>query len=139
MEDLKELDFSKLETIEQIEEYVKEKLGVDMLAVKGELSAWVQNKAEELTLDFTNIAPYAEYDKMLEDNDSMADFLKAEATKPENWLLRELQVVKHAGQNMLEFIFGNKAVDDGDSLEGYAFVSMTGKIRHTFAQCNGKA
>jgi hypothetical protein len=138
MEDLKELDFSKLETIEQIEAYVQEKMGANFSEMKATLSANLKDKAEELTLEFTNIAPYAEYDKMLEDNDSMAVFLKEEATKEENWLLNQLEVVKHANQDMLEIVFTNKAVDDGDTLEGYIFLSKSGKIRHAFTQGNGK-
>lgn len=138
MESFEELDFSKLETIDQVEEFLKEKIGADFSAMRSILSASVQDKAEELTHEFTNIAPYADYEKILEDNDSMAEFLKAEAAKDENWSLSEMQIVKHAGQQMLQCIFNNKAVDDGTSLEGYVFVSKSGKIRHAFTQGNGK-
>ena len=138
MEDFKEFDLSKLETVEQIEAYVQEKLGMNFSEVKARLSSNVKDKAEELTHEFTNIAPYGEYDKMLEDNDSMADFLRAEAAKDENWLLQELQVVKSGGQDMLQCMFVNKSVDDGTSLEGHVFLSKTGKIRHAFVQGNGK-
>lgn len=138
MEDLKTLDFSKLETIDQIEAYLQENVGVKFSDMKERLCSNVNEKAEELTHDFANIAPYGEYDKILEDNDSMAEFLRAEATKAENWTLHEVRVEKHAGQDMLECIFVNKAVDDGDSLEGYVFTGKSGAIRHSFVQGNGK-
>lgn len=138
MESFEELDFSKVETVDQIENYIKEQLGADFAAIRSRLSTDLQNRAEELTLEFTNIAPNGDYEKLLEDNDSMATFLKSEAAKDENWKLVEMQVVKYAGQQMLECIFNNKAVDDGTSLEGYVFLSKTGKIRHAFTQGNGK-
>ena len=138
MEDFKEFDLSKLEGVEQIEAYIQEKMGASFSEIKARLSANAKDKAEELTHEFTNIAPYGEYDKILEDNDSMADFLRAEAAKDENWILESLEVVKTGGQDCLQCMFVNKAVDDGTSLEGHVWLSKSGKIRHSFVQGNGK-
>ena len=139
IETFAELDFSALETSEQIEAYLQEKIGACLQTMKLALSSYLKDKAEELSLEFTNIAPNGNYDLIIENNDSMAIFLKEEAAKDENWNLTELQVVKTAGQDMLQCMFANKAVDDGTALEGHVFISKTGKIRHAFVQGNGKA
>jgi hypothetical protein len=133
-----ELNFSTLETPEQIETYIQENTGASFQEIKTRLSSCLKDKAEELSLEFTNIAPNGNYEALIEDNESMTFFLKEEATKEENWLLNQLEVVKHANQDMLEIVFTNKAVDDGDTLEGYVFLSKSGKIRHAFTQGNGK-
>ena len=132
-DDLKIEELSKEgDFIPQLSALLKEQLGIGFEEMTQSLSEWVKSHAEELTHEFVNIAPYEQYDKILEDNDSMAEFLKTEAHKPENWELHFMGVDKK--KDLLEVIFSNKAVDDGDSLRGYVFVSKSGKIRHAFAQ-----
>lgn len=140
MENFDELDFSKAETPEDIENILKEKMGVSFLPLQERLCSVLKEKAEELTHDFTNIAPNGDYDKILEDNDGMAEFLKTEAAVPTNWIVHELRVerINPKLPLMLQLMFNNKVVDDGTTLEGYIYLSKTGAIRHAFIQGNGK-
>lgn len=133
LESFKDLNFSKEDTVETVEAKLKEMLGISFEMMGQALSVAVQNKAEEIVLEITNIAPYGEYDKMLENNDDMASFLKEEAHKPENWLIHSL-MPSDVNKDLIEFIFDNKAVDDGDTFRGYVYVNKMGKIKHAFAQ-----
>ena len=133
MEDFKELDFQIDNTEEQIEEKIQEKLGIGLNDLRSALSTYVVDKAEELTHQFTNIVPYGDYEKMLEDNDSMAAFLRDEASKSENWKLQWLEITK-TEVPMLHFCFINTAVDEGEGFTGNVYVGLNGKIKHVFAQ-----
>jgi hypothetical protein len=129
-------DFDKLEVHEiesRIDSALQEKLGVGLENLRNSLCESVKNRAEELALDLPNIAPYNDYGKLLEDNDSMATFLRDEASKLENWLLNSIQEY-NKNENLIKFLFVNKAVDDGQVLEGIVFVNKSGVIRHAFAQ-----
>ena len=131
LEDYENLKDGELD--ERIDAILKEKLGLGLENLKTSLHDSVKNRAEELALDLPNIAPYNDYGKMLEDNDSMATFLKDEAAKLENWLLYSIQD-DQKNQTLIKFMFLNKAVDDGRVLQGLVFVSKSGTIRHSFAQ-----
>lgn len=133
MEDFKELDFKIDDTEEMVEAKLKEKLGTGLDVIKQSLTSFVLDKAEELTHQFVNIVPYGDYDKILEDNDSMADFLRTEASKPENWKLQWLETTK-AAIPMLHFCFKNTSVDDGEGFTGNVYVGLNGKVKHAFAQ-----
>jgi len=135
IEDFKDLELDDVDTIEKAEEKIQEKLGVTFLQLKQALSEYVLAHAEELTHEFVNMAPYGDFSKLLEDNDSMAEFLKMEAHKPENWLVQGL-TPSDVQKNLISFHFANKSVDDGDVFEGFVYVSFTGKIKHAFAQGN---
>lgn len=138
-EDL-ELDSIKSETesdvdtmVQQIDARLQEKLGVSFAGLKQALSEYVLAHAEELTHEFVNIAPYGDYGKLLEDNDSMAEFFKTEGHKVENWEVQGL-TPHDVHKNLITFHFANKSVDDGDVFQGFVYVSFQGKIRHAFAQ-----
>lgn len=133
MEDFKELDFLPEDTEETIEVKLKEKLGLSLLTLKETLTTFVVDKAEELTHQFVNIVPYGDYDKILENNDDMATFLKAEASKPENWKLQYIETTKSAVP-MLQFSFKNTSVDDGEGFVGNVYLGLNGKVKHVFAQ-----
>lgn len=129
-------DFDKLEVHEiesRIDSVLQEKLGVGLGNLRNSLCESVKNRAEELALDLPNIAPYNDYGKLLEDNDSMSSFLRDEAAKLENWFLNSIQE-DNKNKNLFKFVFLNKAVDDGNVLEGIVFVNKNGVIRHAFAQ-----
>lgn len=133
MEDFKELDLKEDDTEESVEAKLKEKLGVGIADLKASLTAFVVEKAEELTHQFANIVPYGDYDKILEDNDSMATFLRAEASKSENWKLQWIETTKSAVP-MLKFSFKNTSVDDGEGFVGNVYLGLNGKVKHAFAQ-----
>lgn len=129
-------DFDKLEVHEieaKISEILQAKLNLNLGDLRNSLCESVKNRAEELALDLPNIAPYNDYGKLLEDNDSMSSFLRDEAAKLENWFLNSIQE-DNKNKNLFKFVFLNKAVDDGNVLEGIVFVNKNGVIRHAFAQ-----
>jgi hypothetical protein len=140
IETIKDLDLDSLDLddellFEKIDEKLKEKLSISLEEMTSALRDFVIKRAEELVHDMPNIAPYNDYETMLEDNDSMALFLKNEASKLENWRLMCINE-DPKNKSLIKFTFNNKAVDDGDILSGLVFVSKSGKIRHAFAQAD---
>jgi hypothetical protein len=133
IEKMEDLDLQVEDTMEQVQQKIQEKLGVSILELQQALSNHVVEKAESLTHEFVNIAPLGDYSKLLEDNDSMAEFLKTEGHKPEHWILYGVRV-SDVNPNLLSFNFTNDAVDDGEIFQGFVFVSFQGKIKHAFAQ-----
>jgi dsDNA-binding SOS-regulon protein len=132
IEKIQDLDLKTGDTDDQVDAKIKEKLGIGLTEMKEALSSAVRDKAEEISLDLMNIAPYGDYDKLIEDNEKMAEFLKQEAHKPENWELFSVQL--RETDSLIQFKFMNSAVDQGDTFEGLVYVSQNGKIRHAFAQ-----
>lgn len=133
IENLADLELKEEDKAEDVDKKIQEKLGVSILEMQQKLSAYVVEHAEELTHEFVNIAPLGKYEDLLEDNDSMAEFLKTEAHKPEHWLIYSIRQ-NETNQTLLSFDFKNVAVDEGETMEGFVFVSKSGKIRHAFAQ-----
>jgi hypothetical protein len=127
--EFKDLGLEEKDKEEQIDEKVREKLGIGLSEMRQALSESVQERAREIVEDMLNIAPMGDYEKLTEDKDEMATFLHDEAHKPEHWALSFLEV---SGEN-LHFSFFNKAVDEGDNFIGSVFVGKSGKIRHAFA------
>jgi hypothetical protein len=139
IESLKDLELDKIDLkaenyLELVENVFKEKLGVSFTDVRLPLIDFVKSHAEELSLMFPNIAPHGDYSKLIEDNDGMADFLKS-LEKVDDWKI--LSVDEEPKYNLLKFSFVSTAVDDGESLEGFTYVSKDGKIKHCFAQYSG--
>lgn len=130
---LDELDQEDENFVSLFEERIKDKLGVSCQELKESLSKAIIKTAEELSLELPNIAPYGSYEKILEDNDSMTEFLKIEASKIENMFIYSIQE-DNKFKNLLKFTIYNQAVDEGQSLIGYVYVSKLGIIRHAFAQ-----
>ncbi len=135
IEKFEDLDLESVETLEQAEEKLKEKLGVSFEQLKQALSDYTVAHAEELTHEFVNIAPLGDYSKVLDNNDGMAEFLKTEAHKIEHWHIQGL-TASDVRKDLISFHFANDAVDDGDSFQGFVYVSFQGKIKHAFTQGN---
>jgi len=133
IETFKDLVGDDAKTPEDIDAKLKEKLGIGLDAMAGALCDSLKNKAEEVAEDCFSIAPYGDYSKMIEDKAEMVKFLREEASKPEHWKLDFLEVKKKEDK-LIEFIFVNSSVDDGDILKGFVFVGFSGIIRHAFAQ-----
>lgn len=120
-------------TNEDCEQIIKETLGIGFGECKQALSQFLTERGGELMDDMINLAPYGDYGKMTEEPTEMLKFLQEEASKDENWLLCYVSAAEKNGE-LIELIFDNKAVDDGDILKGYVFVGLSGKIRHAFVQ-----
>jgi hypothetical protein len=131
------IDFFNLTKEEYEEEKValkiQEKLGTSLFQMKETISAYVIAHAEELTLEFPNIAPLGDYGKLIENNDDMTEFLKTEGHKPEHWKLHTI-LLSDVNKELLSFHFWNTGVDDGTTFQGFCFTTKTGKIKHVFAQ-----
>jgi hypothetical protein len=135
IESFKELSFLFSEERakpEEIDSILREKLGIGLSECSLALSESLRQRAEELIEDLPSVAPYGDYDKLTEDPAVIAQFLKDEAAKVENWSIDFIQVRKD--NQLMEMVFVNKAVDDGDILRGFVFVGLSGKIRHAFVQ-----
>jgi len=131
--DIKDLELEKIEKgdLKKLEEIIQEKLGISFLSMSERLSNNLKDKAEELTLSFRNIAPNGDYSQLLEDNDSMATFLKESASNVDNWNILGLDPVQ-GHPELIHFTFGNKGVDDGQTLTGHVFINKSGVVRHSF-------
>lgn len=135
VESFKEIPFAEAKGEEAIDALLKEKLGTSIAECAGALCDSLRNRAEEVAEEMTSLAPNGDYEKLMEDPEAIIKFLREEASKPENWSLEFLEVKNEKAQ-LMEMVFSNKAVDDGDSLKGFVFVGLSGKIRHAFTQVN---
>lgn len=133
IDNFEDLGLDDKDEMPQVEQKIQEKLGLTVAEMKAALGDYVQGHAEELTHEFVNMAPLGDYSKLLEDNDSMSEFLKTEGFKSEHWELRGIRA-SDVQKNLLSFEFANKSVDDGESFQGFVYVSFQGKIKHAFAQ-----
>lgn len=133
IESFKELTFEGCKTDEDIETRLQEKLGLSLKACQEALSNYLLINAAEVVPDLPSVAPYGDYDKLMEDPEQIQLFLENEAYKPENWNIVFFYARKEQDK-LAEFVFYNKAVDEGDVLKGYVYVGVSGKIRHAFSQ-----
>lgn len=133
IESFKDLSFEGCKTEEDAATRLQEKLGLALQDCKEALSNSLLIRAEEILPDLPSCAPYGDYDKLMEDPEVIQKFLEDEACKPENWEIVFFYARKEQDK-VAEFVFYNKAVDDGDILKGYVYVGLSGKIRHAFCQ-----
>jgi len=128
----KELDLKDEDKREDVINKITAKLNLSHETLCEGISAFVKDHAEEFTLEMLNIAPYGEYESLIEDEDNMAEFLKKEAVKLDNWKLVMIEPVS-MDTSLIKFMYHNVAVDEGEVLRGFAIVSLSGKVRHAFA------
>ena len=127
----------KAEDIEQVEAVLKEYLNIGFTECAEILSKSLHERAEQMAPAIINIAPYNDYDKMLEKQEDILKFLIDESTKLENWKFQLLDFRKEKNsqhEGLFELLFFNKSVDGGDMLKGFVFIGTTGKVRHAFVQ-----
>lgn len=134
-ENFKKVLNEEAEGPEAIDKLLQEHLHISLAECAQALSNSLAERAEELLPDLLNLAPYGNYEKLTDDETIMLKFLKEEAVKLENWELQFMDV-KKKDDKILEMVFFNKSVDDGDLLKGFIFLGLSGKIRHAFCQVN---
>jgi hypothetical protein len=132
-ESLKDLEGEAL--LSKIDEILKEKLNLGLDDIKKPLIEYLVSHAEALSLELPNIVPFGNYEKILEDNDGMAQFLKTDAANSKYWVIYGISDDDKFPQ-LVRFVFLCTAIDDGNSLKGTVFVSKTGVVRHAFVQPN---
>jgi len=130
--DFSQLKFDSNDDSAKMDTKIRAALGLGFSECAEALSVALSTKAHEVAQDMINCAPYGKYDQLLEDKEKIAEFFKTEAYKPENWKAQFVEIKKD--KPMMEIVFFNQAVDQGDILQGFVFVGVSGKIRHAFAQ-----
>ena len=142
IEDISEIDdiYGDIKSIKDIKEYnkallektdvfLKEKLDTSLEQLKAILCEAMKEKAEESVKDLVNIVCFGDYDKIIEDPVEMANFLKEEATKPDNWQFSRLS---STDEEFIRIKFISTVVDDGDYFLGYIFLNKEGQVKHVF-------
>jgi hypothetical protein len=124
---------TQFKTKEEFEATLKEELNLSIDDCTLALSKSLSSRAEELVEDLPNMAPFGNYSKMTEDPKVIVEFLKEEAHKQKNWVI-DFAYTRNKDDKLLEIIFNNKAIDDGDNVKGYLYVGLSGIIRHAFVQ-----
>lgn len=132
---LTDLPLDDVKEPEAIDKVLREHLGMGFSECAEALSKSLLQRTNELVGEMINLAPYGDYDKLTDNPETMLNFLKEEASKQENWQIEFLEV-KKPQEHLMELVFFNKAVDDGDILKGFVFVGLSGIIRHAFVQIN---
>lgn len=130
---ISDLELKNEDTLDHLDAKLKDKLGIDISTMVSLLSTFVIDKAPELAGDFINIIPYGEYDKMIEESADITKFLAEEASKPDNWSLYAI-TPSNVNSELIQFIFNNSSIDEGDLFQGHVFVNKSGKVRHVFTQ-----
>lgn len=120
---------------EDFDKILREHTGTGFAELRATLTTSLKERVEEIAEDLPYVSPYGDYSKMMEDRDLIREFLLNEAAKDENWDFHFLEMRKKT-DTLMELCFFNKAVDDGDSLKGFIFLGLSGKIRHAFPQVN---
>lgn len=134
LDDISDL-FNKECKEEDLNKLLKEKLGIGFEECAQALCKSLKERASEIVEDLPSLAPYGDYSKMTETPEEIIRFLQDEASKVENWKISFIEMKKKNDQ-LIEFIFDNIAVDDGDVLKGFVFVGLSGNIRHSFCQAH---
>lgn len=135
MEKIEDIIGEDTKNIESIDKKLQEKLGIGLKEMSYALCDSLRQRAEEVAEDCFSVAPYGDYSKIIEDTEGVTKFFREEASKPEHWKLDYVEVRK-TGDQLIEFVFTNSSVDDGDILKGFVFVGLSGNIRHAFCQAH---
>src|SRR5579863_617888 len=135
VEKLRDIPLQDCKNVEEIDQVLREHLKIGLSECAEALSKSLLERGAELVPDMINLSPYGDYEKMTEDPEIILRFFQEEGSKPENWEIQFIEVRKENDQ-LMELVFFNKAVDDGETLKGFVFVGLSGKIRHAFAQVN---
>lgn len=117
-------------TLEEIESQIENLTNISFNELKRKLSNYVIDNATKIVEEVHNIIPYGDYSSIIEDKLQMEVFLKDASNKLENW---ELDLVMQEN-NLLQLVFNNNSVDDGEIFKGHIFISANGKIKHLFAR-----
>lgn len=123
----------KEEIYQRLDTVFAEKLGISLTALKEIVSKSLSERASQVVQEMARLVPFDDYDRMIEDRDQMAEFLQTEATKTEHWHFYSIDQDKK-NVNLLQFMFFNKAVDDGHVLQGVVYTNKSGVVRHSFVQ-----
>jgi len=111
---------------------IQEKLYVSLDNMKNEIINWVRDNTMSLAEQFKYVVAFGDYDRFFDEKQLIQGFFAEEASKIENWIISGAKL--DLKLNLIKFAFSCKAIDEGDSLKGYVYVSENGKVKHAFAQ-----
>ena len=133
---IQDIGITGKETPEEIEAQLEEKLGIKMDDLRQSLETATKAQAEELSKEFITLAPYGDYEKLLEDETLIAAFIREEASLSKNWKLSYLEQAdtRLVSELLLEFAFDNIAMDPDEALRGLVYVGANGKVKHVFVR-----
>lgn len=124
---------SKSENEEEFNKILQDNLKVSLEDCVVQLNSFLRDRSQDVLKDMFNLAPYGDYSKYTEDLGVILNFLQNEAAQAKNWKVN-FSLLRKKDDELIELIFNNIAVDDGDILQGYVFIGLSGKIRHAFVQ-----
>lgn len=135
IESFESLGITGEEDVEQLDTIFQEKIGIGFMDMVALLNESLHDRAKEIAAQFLVMTPNGDYFNLLEDQPKIAEFLRGLASKGENWHPVYVGTSRDPKlPNMIEVLFANKAVDDGDALMGYVFLNYAGKVLHVFVQ-----
>lgn len=135
IQSIEDLELTGEEDLEQVDALLQEKLHISFADMRTLLHESLHERASQVAADFLVMTPYNNYDKLLEEQSHIANFLRHEACKDDNWEPNYVGTSRDPKMpNMIEVLFNNKAVDDGDAVCGYIFLNYEGKVLHVFVQ-----
>lgn len=133
----KDLGLTGEEELSELDSIFQEKLNISFANMRALLRESLHDRASEIAAEFLVMTPYNNYDKLLEEQPHIANFLRNEASKDDNWEPNYIGLSRDPKMpDMLEVLFNNKAVDGGDALFGYIFLNYEGKVLHVFVQAD---
>ena len=137
IDSIQDLGITGAEEMNQIDDCLHDKLGISLADMTCLLQTCLQERAKEIADEFLVMMCYGDYGKILEDQSKMAHFLQHQASEPDNWKLMAIGESQDPKMpDMIEVVFANMAVDEGESVEGYVFLNYAGKVLHVFVQGN---
>ena len=93
IENIKDLGLVKEEGEEATSNKLKEKLGLSLDDLKAYLTKWLLENSDHVASELINIAPFGDYELLIEDTHAMSMFLAD--IKPETWGLRQVETIQN--------------------------------------------
>jgi hypothetical protein len=133
IEKFEDLEIAEDATYEDAQAVIEEKLQIKFSDIIELLNDSLKERAKDIAENFLVMTPFGDWSKILEEQSKIINFLKTKAAQAENWKATYIGISRDPKlPNMVEILFANEAVDEGDILLGYVFLNYSGKIRHLF-------
>jgi hypothetical protein len=135
IESFDDLEIPEDATYEDAKTILEDKLHIKFTDLIEQLNDSLKERAKDIAGNFLVLTPFGDWSKILEEQPKIVNFLKTKAALPENWHATYIGTSRDAKlPNMVEILFQNDAVDEGDVLMGYVFLSYAGKVLHLFVR-----
>lgn len=119
----------------QVQAILEEGLEIKFEDILERLNSCLRERASEVAENFLVMVPFEDYDKLLEEQPQMVQFLREQAAQSKHWQPKYIGNSRDKKlPNMVELLFNNTAVNDGEAVMGYVFLSFSGKVLHLFVR-----